>query len=80
MPNPYLELQPYGALFAGCVAGTVATFGYQVGHLLGIDWISWETRYTLGTMYPDHQVDRIQEGVRLDPGRDPDKNMVYQTP
>jgi len=25
-----MMLQPYGALFAGCVAGTVATLGYQV--------------------------------------------------
>ena len=30
----YLKSQPYGALFAGCVAGTVATLGYQVSHLL----------------------------------------------
>ena len=25
-----LMLQPYGAFLAGCVAGLVATFGYQV--------------------------------------------------
>ena len=30
-------------------------------------------RYTLGTMYPGHLVDRIQEGVRLSLGRDPIK-------
>ena len=29
-----LMLQPYGAFTAGCVAGLVATFGYQVTTIL----------------------------------------------
>ena len=27
-----LMLQPYGAFLAGCIAGLVATFGYQVNN------------------------------------------------
>ena len=83
VPKPYPELQPYGALFAGCVAGTVATFGYQVSHLVCIDFISYKTKFMLDTRYPESRSSgrlKIQEGVRLSPGRDPYQNLVYQIP
>ena len=32
-PTISIQSKPYGALFAGCVAGTVATLGYQVSKM-----------------------------------------------